>query len=137
LYQCREKTETDQRGAEEREGQASKEWGEWRIGDVAPGKVTRVFEDRKLIAIETVAPGREQMNEKSARANQDKDCQIISIAQEGIGSLRRMGGCRGVADCDCFYFRRHGNLKRKRHDSRRELAARGWEHVGQFLCWPT
>jgi hypothetical protein len=91
----------------------------------------RVFQDGQFVAVETVAPGSEHVNQERPRSDAQEKAQIFSITQVRIRSSICVGGSHGSENCVRFDLRRHGNLKKQRHDSRRSMFATPRQEFGE------
>ena len=95
LHKPGEKTEARERGAEEQQRESREEWRDWRIGNVAPGEVAGVVEEREFVAIEAVAIAGKEVEKQSGKCDGEKRDEIA--APEGV---RWSGKARGGRKSD-------------------------------------
>ena len=89
------KRKPGKRGAEEQQGESREVWRDWRIGNVTPGEVAGVVEEREFVAIEAVAIAGKEVEKQGGKSNGEKRDEIA--APEGV---RWSGKARGGRKSD-------------------------------------
>src|SRR4029077_9832442 len=81
-------------------------------------QVEGVFEEGEFVAVEAVAPGRDEMNQQRGGGDRDEQRKIFSSARRRNRGLIGAGKRQGLTAGDRFGIWRHGSLEKLRHDSR-------------------
>jgi hypothetical protein len=92
LHKPGEKPEAGKRSAEEQEREAREEWRDGRIGNVTPGEVAGVVEEREFVAIEAVAIAGEEVEKQRGKGDSEERDKIA--APEGVWTRDDARGCR-------------------------------------------
>jgi hypothetical protein len=92
LHKPGEKPEAGKRSAEEQERKAREEWRDGRIGNVTPGEVAGVVEEREFVAIEAVAIAGEEVKEERRKSDSEERDEIAT--QEAVWWRDDARGCR-------------------------------------------
>ena len=74
--QCGEKTQPNQRGAEQRERHSGNERSERRVNDVSPAKETSVIDSRQLVAVKSVLAVRYCVQREYGQSTENEDARI-------------------------------------------------------------